>query len=86
MEKNIELIKKMLGNKIFTVTFEKKNGELRKMNARLGVTKALKGGEKRYNTDDLNYLTVFDLQANEYRTVNLNTLKELSFKGETITF
>lgn len=81
-EKIIELV----GNKFFTISFIKKDGTLRKMNARLGVTKHLKGGKKSYNPDDFNYLTVFDLGKKQYRTVNLNTVKEVKANKETLTF
>lgn len=71
-------LKKELKGKFFTVTFTKKDGTLRKMNARLGVTKHLKGGSKGYNDSDFNYLTVFDLGKKAYRTVNLSTVKSLT--------
>lgn len=37
------------GGKFFTVTFIKKDGTIRKMNARLGVTKGLTGKGMAYN-------------------------------------
>jgi len=83
---NKEKIIKLVGNKFFTISFIKKDGTLRKMNARLGVTKHLKGGKKSYNPDDFNYLTVFDLGKKQYRTVNLNTVKEIKANNETLTF
>lgn len=83
---NKEKIIELVGNKFFTISFIKKDGTLRKMNARLGVTKHLKGGKKSYNPDDFNYLTVFDLAKKQYRTVNLNTVKEVKANKETLTF
>ena len=77
-----EKIKKLVGSKFFTVEFKKKNGELRKMNCRLKVTKHLKGGSKSFSDDDYNYLTVYDLHKKGYRTVNINTLTSLKFKGQ----
>lgn len=83
---NKQKIIELVGNKFFTISFIKKDGTLRKMNARLGVTKHLKGGKKSYNPDDFNYLTVFDLAKKQYRTVNLNTVKEVKANKETLTF
>lgn len=83
---NKEKIIELVGNKFFTISFIKKDGTLRKMNARIGVTKHLKGGKKSYNPDDFNYLTVFDLGKKQYRTVNLNTVKEIKANNETLTF
>jgi hypothetical protein len=81
---NKKEIKTLVGNKFFTVDFIKKDGSLRVMNCRMGVTKALKGGEKTYNDDDFNYLTVFDVKVNAYRTINLDTIQRLKVNGETI--
>ncbi len=77
----IQEFKKMVGGKIFSVEFIKKDGTLRKMICRLGVKKHLKGGSLGYDAEALNYLTVFDLQSEEYRTINVNTLKCFTFEG-----
>lgn len=79
-----KLLLDFLGNKIFTATFRKKDGSLRVMNCRLGVKKHLKGGQKSYNDDDFNYLTVFDLNKKAYRTININTLKQIKANGKII--
>ena len=79
-----KLLLDFLGNKIFTATFRKKDGSLRVMNCRLGVKKHLKGGQKSYNDDDFNYLTVFDLNKKAYRTININTLKQIKANGKVI--
>jgi hypothetical protein len=63
--------------KFFTVTFIKKDGTERKMNARLQVRKYLKGGELRYNPSEMGYIAVYDMQAKGYRMVNTNTIKTL---------
>lgn len=69
------------GNKMFGVVFEKKNGQDRKMSARLGVKKHLAGGTNKVEASDRSYLTVFDMNAEGYRTVNLDTLKEVQIAG-----
>jgi hypothetical protein len=63
--------------KFFTVTFIKKDGSERVMNARLGVKKYLKGGTLKYNPEDFNYITVYDMGVKDYRTVNANTIQKL---------
>lgn len=68
--------------KIFSVVFEKKDGEIREMNCRLGVTKHLKGGEQAYDPKDYDMITVFDVQKKGYRMVRLDTLKEISVDKE----
>lgn len=77
-----DFIRKTNG-KIFTTTFVKKNGDLRVMNCRLGVTKHLRGGDSTTAHID-NLVTVFDVQKGEYRSINTNTLKQIKFAGDTV--
>lgn len=72
----------MTNGKIFHIKFVKKDGSVRPMTCRLGVHKHLKGGES--TTRHLpNLITVFDLQNNGYRNVNLDTVIEFKFGHET---
>ncbi len=75
-----ETIKDMVGDKFFTVEFLKKDGELRRMNCRLGVKKHLKGG--RDNVVHIpTLLPVYDLKAKGYRNINLKTLLNITVDG-----
>jgi hypothetical protein len=76
-----ELINKSKG-KIFTATFLKKNGELRKMNCRLGVSKGVNGKGMNYNPTLKALKPVFDMQVKEWRTINLESIKELSINKQ----
>lgn len=62
----------------FGVSFTKKDGTIREMNARLGVTKHLKGGER---TLPQNYLVVFDMQKGQYRSLNPSTVISINSKA-----
>lgn len=79
---NKQEIKKLVGNQFFSATFVKKNGEIRKMLCRVGVKKFLKGGQKKYDYDNL--LTVYDVKKKAYRTININTLMKIKANGKTI--
>lgn len=80
---------------IFNVAFVKKDGSLRTMNARLHVHKGVKGTSP-FDThaSDVAHgqLRVYDMDKEisgketkgAFRKINLNTLKKLSVKGETI--
>jgi hypothetical protein len=83
MKTEVKQLRELVGNKIFSVVFIKKDGSEREMVCRLGVKKHLAGGEKKYDTDALNYLTVYDMQAEGYRTINVNTLKRIKLDGVT---
>lgn len=62
---------------IFSATFTKKDGTLRKMIARLGVRKDLKGGTN-HVTPQSSYVTVYDMHKKAYRLINLDTLINIS--------
>lgn len=68
--------------KFLTVEFIKKDGSLRKMNCRLGVTKYLKGGKS--TLDPNKFITVFDVQSQGYRAINKETIQRVSCDGLVI--
>lgn len=82
--KTLEQIRKTVGNKFFSITFIKKNGDVRRLNGRLGVTKGVNGIGKKYNPSDFNYLTVYDVKNKGFRTVNVNTVHSLRYKGREL--
>jgi hypothetical protein len=65
------------GNRMFSVTFIKKDGSLRRMVARLGVRKGVKGVGMSFNPSDKGLMVVFDMHKREFRMINLNTITEL---------
>ena len=69
----IKMIKDTRGA-FFTVTFIKKDGSTRVMNARFGVKKYLKGGELPYDPIAKGLLPVFDVQEMAYRMINTKTI------------
>lgn len=71
------LIKETRG-KIFTVHFVKKNGELRKMNCRTGVSKYVTGKGLSFDPSERGLLPVYDVQAKGYRMINLSALRGLT--------
>jgi hypothetical protein len=71
-----QLIKDTKG-KFFTVTFIKKDGTTRVMNARLGVKAYLKGGDLPYDAASKGLLPVFDIPKRAYRMININTISNL---------
>ena len=64
--------------KIFSVEFIKKDGTHRLMNARLQVQKGVKGVGLKFNPDNYNLITAFDMQKGEFRMINCDTLISLS--------
>ncbi len=69
------------GNKLMSGIFIKKDQTERKMTFRLGVKKNLKGGYNKVEAEDRSYVTVWDMKARDYRTLNLRTLTELKLGG-----
>jgi hypothetical protein len=68
---------KATNGKFFTVTFIKKDGTERVMNARLGVEVYLKGGQLAYDAESKGLIPVYDMKAKGYRMVNVNTITHL---------
>lgn len=66
--------KRQVKGKFFRAVFLKKDGSLREMTCRFGVTKHLKGGEKAYNAEALGLWTVFDVEKKAYRTIDTKRL------------
>lgn len=71
---------KSAGSTFFTVEFIKKDNTLRKLNGRLKVKSHLHGGKS--TTAHLDkYITIFDVQKEEYRNVNLETIQTVKLRG-----
>ena len=80
MNKREKIIRAM-GNKIFTVTFTKKDGTVRVMNARRGVTKGVVGVGLPYNAEEKGLITVYDMKIRQFRTVNVETVQTVKSVG-----
>tara|TARA_Y100000296_G_C5169952_1_gene256734 strand:- start:838 stop:1194 length:357 start_codon:yes stop_codon:yes gene_type:complete len=71
------IIKSMKFGQWFSGTYIKKDGEIRKFNGRLGVTKHLKGGELKYNASERGNIIYWDTIRQSYRTINTKSLIDL---------
>jgi hypothetical protein len=68
--------------RMFTVTFIKKsNGQKRTMNARLGVKAYLRGGVLPYDPNTKGLIPVYDIQAKDYRMINIQGIINLKTGG-----
>tara|TARA_R110000782_G_scaffold24093_1_gene62431 strand:- start:106 stop:393 length:288 start_codon:yes stop_codon:yes gene_type:complete len=69
--------------KIFSSTFVKKDGTHRLLTGRLKVTKGLKENAKPrpYDPSKYNLVCVYDMMAEGYRMINLNTLLTLNINA-----
>lgn len=81
----VDLMYTQQGN-VFSVKFIKKDGTLRHMNCRLGVKKHWKtedGSGGKYRPLDYNLVCVFDMVKAAYRSINIDTLREITAQGTT---
>ena len=69
-------------NRMFSLQFIKKDGTKRVMLARFNVSKGLTGKGAKYNAEDYNLMTVFDINKSAYRSVPLDRLLWLRTKGK----
>lgn len=65
--------------RFLTVEFTKKDGSIRNLNCRLGVTKFLRGGE--CTLDRSKFVIVYDMQKHDYRAVNRETILSVKIDG-----
>jgi hypothetical protein len=79
-----KVLNEISDGQICTITFVKKNGDVRVMNGRVGVKKGVKGVGHKFNPADKGLLQFFDIQIQQHRFVNINTL--LSVKANGILF
>ena len=69
--------------KIFTATIIKlTNGERRELNCRLGVSKYVTCEGLKFDPAKKNLITVFDMQKDAYRMINIDGLESLKIDGE----
>ena len=82
LEEAVIKIKESEG-KIFSVVFEKRTtGEFRKLIGRLGVHKDVKGTGLRYDPASKQLMTVYDMQNQGWRMINMEGLTQLQTQGE----
>lgn len=81
----METLRNLMSNgKFFTVTFTKKNGELRTINGRCGVHKYVKGVGLGYDPAKKDYVIVREVNQGQYRTINLRTVVRFKQGNKTI--
>ena len=69
--------------RVFGVTFVKRtDNTVKTLNARFGVTSALKGGKPAYKAADKGLMTVYDINGHGYKSINLAALKGITVDGE----
>lgn len=68
--------------KFVSVEFIKKDGSLRKITGRLGVTSALKGGKSTLDANQ--FITIYSMADQGYRAINRDTIRSVSVDGVTI--
>ena len=72
--------------KFFTVKFIKKDGTLRKMTCRTGVSKGVTGKGLAFEPKEKGLKVVWSTDAEGYRMINLAQVTEITFNGETTTY
>lgn len=80
------LLKELQGGQFATVKFIKRTTqEERVMNCRIGVKKHLAGGQKAFDDEEKNLITVFDTAKGHYRSINCDSILEVHAHGKRWT-
>ena len=72
--------------KFFTIKFIKKDGTLRKMTCRTGVSKGVNGKGLSFEPKEKGLKVVWSTDAEGYRMINLAQVTEITFDGKTTTY
>lgn len=81
---NLRTFIEALDGQIASIDYVKQAGEARTLTGRLGVKAYLKGGQNKVEAADRPYLTMFDMQLRQYRTVDLSTVSAIRAQGKII--
>ena len=84
IESTIKEIRAKAEDTFFSVHFIKKNGDLRKMVARLGVQKGVKGVGLAFDPTAKRLLCVYDVQKQGFRMIRIDTIQHLQIKGDKL--
>lgn len=76
---------KRTGGKIFSVSFEKRDGSTRDMVCRTGVTKGVKGVGMAYEPEEHDLMAVYDVECEGYRMIPLDSIKKVKVNGKEYT-
>jgi len=68
--------------RFLSVTFKQKDGTIRVLNGRTGVSVDVKGIGLSYDPDDFNNAIIRDVQIQQYRTVKQDALISAKIGGE----
>jgi hypothetical protein len=72
--------------KFFTVKFVKKDGTLRRMTCRTGVSKGVTGKGLAFEPKEKGLKVVWSTDAEGYRMINLAQVTEITFNKTTTTY
>ena len=80
---NKQEFKNIVGNTFFSVTFKKKNGDLRKLNGRLHVKTGVKGtGVPVSQEVDETLIKVYEMNKKQWRSFHINAMINLKARGK----
>lgn len=68
-------------NKIFTVTFVKQDGTIRRLTGRKGVKKYLTDAGLRYEPESRRMFTMFEMKSLGYRLIKLDNIQRMKING-----
>ena len=67
--------------RIFSITFEKADGTVKTINARLGVRKHINGKGMRYVPENYNLMVLWSMTDKGYRAVKRDKIKSIKSNG-----
>lgn len=87
--KNVEsILRELASGKIFSVKFRKRTDPdtIRHMTCRFNVSKGIKGKARLFSPNERGLISVWDVQARDYRFISVEGITEIRVAGESYTF
>lgn len=84
--RDVERVLRSSNGKFFSVTFVKKDGTPRHLTGRTAVRKGVKGVGMSFDPKLHNLMTVFDVEKEDFRMINLDTVLEATVNSTRYVF
>ena len=82
-KKSLRAFIRITDGRFFRMTYQKKDGSIRNLTVRTGVSKGVKGTGRAYDPKDYGLITVWEASSECFKAINPDQILEISFQGKT---
>lgn len=82
-KQSVKAFIRVTDGRFFRMTYQKKDGSIRDLTVRTGVSKGVKGVGRAYDAADYGLVTVWEAGSESFKAIKPENILELSFQGKT---